>query len=129
LTHQYIGQLDEKIRSAIFGNVGTLISFRVGQEDAWVLAKEFSPTFDETDLVNLPNYHIYLKLMIDGVTSKAFSAVTLPPPESKRSYKAKVVEQSKRQYGRPRSKVEESLYLKQRQASLSDKFHEQKPLF
>jgi len=64
MTHQYIEQLDEKLRAAIFGNAGTIISFRVGVEDAKHLAKEFNPTFDEKDLVNLPNHHIYLKLMI-----------------------------------------------------------------
>ncbi len=77
LSHQYIEQLDEKIRSAIFGNVGTIICFRVGAEDARYLAKEFSPVFSESDLVNQPNYHICIKLMIDGKTSRPFSAVTL----------------------------------------------------
>lgn len=81
LAHQYIEQLDERIRAAVFGNVGTLISFRVGATDAQYLAKEFKPTFNETDLVNLGNYDIYLKLMIDGITSKPFSARTLEPPE------------------------------------------------
>ena len=79
LSHQYIEQLEDEIRAAIFGNVGTIISFRVGAEDAKYLAKEFSPVFDESDLINLPNFHIYLKLMIDGVTSKPFSAITLLP--------------------------------------------------
>jgi len=69
LAHQYIEQLDEKIKGAIFGNVGTIISFRVGIDDAKQLAGEFYPVFNENDLINLPNYHIYLKLMIDGTTS------------------------------------------------------------
>jgi len=77
LSHQYIEQLDEKIRSAIFGNVGTIICFRVGAEDARYLAKEFSPVFSESDLVNQPNYHICIKLLIDGKTSRPFSATTL----------------------------------------------------
>lgn len=113
LTHQYIGQLDEKTRTAIFGNVGTLIAFRVGQEDAWVLAKEFSPVFDETDLVNLPNYHIYLKLMIDGVTSRAFSAVTLPPREQGRSFKKKIIKDSREEYARARREVEREILLEE----------------
>lgn len=79
LTHQYIEQLDENIRKAIFGNVGTLISFRVGATDAEYLAKEFYPVFTEHDLIHLPRYSIYLKLMIDGTTSQPFSATTLPP--------------------------------------------------
>jgi hypothetical protein len=65
------------VRHAVLGNVGTLISFRIGPEDAMVLAREFEPVFDVLDLVNLPNHHIYLKLMIDGVPSWPFSAITL----------------------------------------------------
>ena len=60
LAHQYIDQLDEKIRGAIFGNVGTIISFRVGLDDAEYLAKQFYPIFNQSELINLPNYHIYL---------------------------------------------------------------------
>ena len=74
LAHQYIDQLHEQIQSAIFGNVGTLISFRVGARDAEILAKEFSPVFNETDLIHLPKYSMYIKLMIDGLTSEPFSA-------------------------------------------------------
>ncbi len=77
LTHQYISQLDERIQKAIFGNVGTMISFRIGAEDANVIAKEFFPTFDEQDLVNLPVYTMYLKLMIDGTASQPFSATSV----------------------------------------------------
>jgi hypothetical protein len=74
LAHQYIEQLDERVRAAIFGNVGTIISFRVGAADAEYLAKEFYPVFSEEDLVNLPRYSMYLKLMIEGASEKAFSA-------------------------------------------------------
>lgn len=79
LVHQYLGQLEREIQDAIFGNVGTIISFRLGYRDAEVLTKEFVPVFSELDLINLPNHSIYLKLMIDGVPSKPFSAETLPP--------------------------------------------------
>ena len=79
LSNQYLGQIDEKIRLAILGNVGTLISFRVGAEDAKYLSQEFYPVFNQDDLVNLPAYNIYLKLMIDGQTSPPFSAETLLP--------------------------------------------------
>jgi hypothetical protein len=109
LAHQYIEQLDEKIRAAILGNVGTIISFRLGAEDAKFLAKEFSPIFDESDLLNLPNYHIYLKLMIDGATSHAFSATTFPPVEINKSYKEKIIELSRKLYARPRNKVEKEI--------------------
>lgn len=76
LANQYLHQLEPDIRHAVFGNTGTLISFRVGPEDAAMLAKEFQPKFDVEDLTNLSNYHIYLKLMIDGTPSQPFSGVT-----------------------------------------------------
>lgn len=79
MTSQYLDQLDERIQRAILGNVGTLIAFRVGVQDAEVLAKEFWPDFGVKDLVSLPRYQIYLRLMIDGIVSKPFSAETLPP--------------------------------------------------
>jgi len=79
LANQYLSQIDEKVRDAIFGNVGTLISFKVGLEDAKFLAEEFYPEFSQEDLINLPCYSIYLKLMIDGKTSKPFSGDSLPP--------------------------------------------------
>jgi hypothetical protein len=78
LSHQYLEQVHEKIRAAIFGNVGTLVSFRIGAVDAAEIAKEFQGIFSEDDLVNLPKYSMYLKLMIDGTTSKPFSATTIP---------------------------------------------------
>lgn len=79
LANQYLGQIDEKVREAILGNVGTITSFRLGTEDAKCLAQEFYPAFDVEDLINLPSYSIYLKLMVDGKTSPPFSADTLPP--------------------------------------------------
>lgn len=79
LAHQYFHQLDDDIRRAILGNAGTLISFRVGTEDAQLLAKEMYPVFEIDDFIYLPNYSIYLKLMIDGVPSKPFSANTVQP--------------------------------------------------
>jgi len=77
LAHQYMHQLDPEILHAVLGNAGTLISFRVGPEDASVLAKEFQPVFEVEDLMNLPNRDLYLKLMIDGAPSRPFSARTL----------------------------------------------------
>ncbi|MCJ9430737.1 type IV secretory system conjugative DNA transfer family protein [Kordiimonas marina] len=79
LAHQHLHQIPENIRLAVLGNVGTLISFRVGAKDAPYLAQEFHPVFSKEDLVNLPNHHISLKLMIDGAPSRPFSAETLPP--------------------------------------------------
>jgi hypothetical protein len=77
LAHQFLSQLDLNVRDAIFGNVGTIVSFRLGLTDAEILAGEFYPFFSARDLINLPNYHIYLRLMIDGVVSQPFSAETL----------------------------------------------------
>src|SRR6185295_16225721 len=102
LTHQYIDQLHEKIRSAIFGNVGTIISFRIGATDAEHLAKEFHPEFDEADFVHLPRYSMYLKLMIDGATSRPFSAVTFPPQLQTKSLKEQVIAISRKKYGKER---------------------------
>lgn len=77
LANQHLHQLSPELRHGVLGNAGTLIAFRVGPEDATFLAKEFAPTFGAADLMNLPNYHIYLKLMIDGVPSQPFSASTV----------------------------------------------------
>ncbi|MDE2498577.1 MAG: ATP-binding protein [Alphaproteobacteria bacterium] len=77
LAHQYLHQLEPDIQHAVLGNAGTIISFRVGPEDATIVADEFQPTFDVLDLLSLPNRSIYLKLMIDGSPSKPFSAATL----------------------------------------------------
>lgn len=78
LANQYLTQFDERIRSAIFGNCGTIISFRIGAEDAEYLAKEFYPTFSQVDFVNLPPFNIYLRLQINNMTSQPFSAISEP---------------------------------------------------
>ncbi|MCD6429538.1 type IV secretion system DNA-binding domain-containing protein [bacterium] len=107
LAHQYIAQMEEKVRDADFGNVGTLIAFRVGAEDAEYLEKEFAPTFSQEDFVNLPKYNIYIKLMIDGIAGRPFSAQTLPPfPKPERNYRQEIIEFSRKQYGVPREMVE-----------------------
>ena len=79
LAHQHLYQLEPEVRHAVLGNVGTIISFRLGPEDARIFAREFEPVFVPLDLVNLPNHDIYLKLMIDGTPSQPFSATTLHP--------------------------------------------------
>jgi len=76
VAHQYMHQLEPDVRHAVLGNAGTIISFRVGAEDASYLAREFQARFEQIDLLQLENYHVYLKLMIDGMPSKPFSAVT-----------------------------------------------------
>ena len=74
LCHQYIHQLEKEVYHAILGNVGSLIAFRVGVEDAKILAKEFEPELELLDLVNLPNHNIYIRLLVDGVPRRPFSA-------------------------------------------------------
>ncbi len=78
LAHQYLQQLHPDVRHAVLGNAGTLISFRLGAEDAAYLAREFEPVFTADDFIRLPNYRVYLRLMIDGEPSNPFSAITLP---------------------------------------------------
>ncbi len=110
LSHQYISQMEEEVRDAVFGNVGTIASFRVGAEDAEFLEKEFMPEFLAHDLVNLTKYNIYLKLMINGVAGRAFSAETLlPVGPLEISNKEKIIKASRERYGIPREKVEEDI--------------------
>lgn len=115
LAHQYIGQLisdaSTKVRDAVFGNVGTMVLFRVGAADAEFLEKEFEPEFAVQDMVNLPNRMIFIKLMVDGVMSRPFSGSTLPPFPFKTSEdtEERVIESSRRLYTRPRYLVEEDI--------------------
>ncbi len=110
LSHQYIAQLEEEVADAVFGNVGTLVSFRIGAEDAEAFEKEFFPEFEATDFVNLGKYTIYVKLMIDGVASRPFSATTLPPmPHPAVSLKDKIIQASREQYGTPGEKVDKMI--------------------
>lgn len=110
LGHQYITQMEEEIRDAVFGNVGTLAVFRVGAEDAEFLEREFTPQFTAEDLVNLPKYNVYLKLMIDGIAGQPFSAETLPPPiPLEESNREKIIRASRERYGIKREIVEDKI--------------------
>ncbi|MDP2695957.1 MAG: type IV secretion system DNA-binding domain-containing protein [bacterium] len=115
IAHQYIGQLvtdmSTKVKDAVFGNVGTMITFRVGAADAEFLEKELEPEFMIQDIVNLPNYRIYLKLMVDGVTSRPFSAATLPPLKMRveAASVAEVIDGSRRRYAKPRQAIEDDI--------------------
>lgn len=107
MAHQYIKQMEEPVMDAVFGNVGTIISFRVGAEDGEFLEKWFQPDFMMNDIVNLGKYNIYLKLMIDGVSSRGFSAQTIPPfPKLEHSNREEVIEFSRNTYATPREVVE-----------------------
>ena len=118
LANQYISQLEEmtatgrstKVRDSVFGNVGTIITFRIGAEDAEFLEREFLPEFTAEDLVNLGKYNIYIKLMIDGVTGSPFSAETLPPfKEKEKSNREKIISVSREKYGIPKEIIEDKI--------------------
>ncbi len=119
MANQYLNQLDEQVRSAIFGNVGSIISFRVGAEDAQYLAREFSP-FAEDDFTNLPNYNIYLRLMIDGVTSTPFSGTTLPLGCVESSFAEKITRMSQAKFGRKREDTEKRILERYRTDRITD---------
>jgi len=108
--HQFIGQLDEETRKAIFGNVGSILAFRVGPDDAKYLVTEFEPVFDEQDLVNFDNYNAGLRLLIKGETSKPFNVITFPPSKGNPEIAKLIKEYSRTKYGRDRGLVEEELY-------------------
>lgn len=108
IAHQYIAQMEEEVRDAVFGNVGTTVAFRVGPFDGEVLETVFQPTFMATDLVNLGFAQIYLTLMIDGIGSQPFSATTLPPIQTPPvSHRAQVTSSSRKLYADTRTTVEE----------------------
>jgi len=107
MINQYTSQMPESVANAVFGNVGTMIAFRVGASDAEVLKKEFEPVFDVNDLVNLPNRQIYIKMAIDGVTVPAFSAATLPPPPEKSNLREVVINESRQAFATTRTDVED----------------------
>lgn len=110
IAHQYVEQMSEEVRAAVFGNVGTMIAFRIGAVDAEVFEKEFAPTFTAEDLVNLGFTQMYLKLMIDGVSSQPFSATSLPPIQPKQmTLIDDVITFSREHYGSPRTLVEENI--------------------
>ncbi len=109
MAHQYVAQLDEIVADAVFGNVGTLVTFRVGGSDAEALVKEFTPTFVEEDVVNLPKFSVILKLMIDGVASQPFTSSTLPPIGSATGSAEKVIKVSRERYAKKRDAIEEKI--------------------
>ncbi len=117
IAHQYLGQLEQQagaqgaaskdLRDAVFGNAGTMVSFRIGAEDAEAMAKEFAPTFNEFDLVNVDRFNAYVKLMIQGTASKPFNMVTYPlSRDSNEELAKKIRELSRLKFGRPRAEVE-----------------------
>lgn len=109
LTHQYLDQLDDDTRSAVFGNVGTIICFRVGSKDAELIEPEFFPVFNREDIINLPKYGMYVKLMIDGATSMPFSADSVPNLHMPHNLKNAIIERNHRIFARKRMDVEREI--------------------
>ncbi len=114
MAHQFIAQLTEKIRDAVFGNVGTQIVFRVGAQDAEFLVKQFAPVFSENDLINIDNYQAYAKLLIKGQTSKPFNMRTMSLAPGDRMLADTIKQNSRTQYGKERLLIEEEIYKRLR---------------
>jgi hypothetical protein len=112
MAHQYVDQMSEEVQSAVFGNVGTTIVFRVGPLDAELLEKLFLPQFTAEDLVNLGRYQMYLTLMIDGIGSQPFSALSMPPIEKpSENFYNEIMASSRQSFARPKAQTEETIRL------------------
>jgi hypothetical protein len=109
IAHQFIAQLDEKIKNAVFGNVGSIASFRVGAEDAEYLEKQFAPVFTASDIMNLDNHNAYIKMLSEGRPVKPFNIEAFPPPQGDASQVSKLKELSYLKFGKERSGVESEI--------------------
>ena len=109
VANQYIAQMPEEVRDAVFGNVGSMITFRVGADDANYLSKYFEPVFEPLDLVNLDKQNIYVSMSIDGQTSLPFSAKTLIMPQPPDDQTPRIIEQSRQKYASSKKEVEEQI--------------------
>ncbi|MFH0834017.1 MAG: DUF87 domain-containing protein [Patescibacteria group bacterium] len=111
MANQYIAQMPEEVSDAVFGNVGSLLAFQVGFDDAEYISQQFSEVALPTDLVQLPKYNLYGKLLIDGMPSQPFSAATLPPIENgfEEGRREKVIKFSRERYAKPRATVEDKI--------------------
>jgi len=116
IAHQFIGQIDEETRKAIFGNVGSMSCFRVGPEDAKYLLTEFTPVFDENDMVNVDNANALIRLLINGATSNPFNIHTFPPSKSNTEVANLIKELSRVKYGRDLATVENDLLQRMNKA-------------
>lgn len=106
MAHQFIAQLDPAIKDAVFGNVGSMASFRIGSEDAQFMEQQFAPIFEAKDLMNVPNYNAFVRMLANGVPAKPFSIATLPPITSDQNQVTRLIEESAARHGRPREEVE-----------------------
>ncbi|TAL15179.1 DUF87 domain-containing protein [Patescibacteria group bacterium] len=109
VANQYISQMNETVRDAVFGNVGTMISFRVSADDAPILSKQFEPQFEATDLLQMHNRHFIINMVIGGEKAPAFSATTLTLPLPQIDNTSHIIENTRRNYSRPRAEVEQEI--------------------
>ena len=109
IAHQFLGQLEDAIKKAVFGNAGSMVAFRVGSDDGEFMAKQFSPVFGERDLLNIDNYNAYVKLLIHGTTSRAFNMKTYPPAKGDLKIREDAIKFSCLTYGRSRAELEEEI--------------------
>ena len=109
VANQYISQMEPTVRDAVFGNVGTMISFRVSPDDSPILAKQFEPQFEENDLTQMHNRNFIINMVINGEKAPAFSATTLNLPEAKRSHLSRIIEHSRKLYSQSRQTVEDTI--------------------
>ncbi len=114
IAHQFIAQLNEKIRDAVFGNVGSMVSFRVGAEDAEFLIKYFAPVFTKSDFVNIGNFNAYAKIIINNQPTAPFNIRTFPPEAGSAELREKLKELSRLTYGRDRQDVEDEILIRLR---------------
>lgn len=112
LAHQYIAQLPEDIKGAVFGNVGSMAVFRVGPDDATYLEKQFAPTFTASDLMRIENYNCYIKLLSENKPQKPFNMITYPTPHGDKGKLKDLRDLSYMKYGRPREEVEGEILSK-----------------
>lgn len=112
VAHQYISQLEEDIKNAVFGNVGNMVTFRVGPDDAKYLEQQFAPTFTASDIIKIENRHAYVKMLVRGEPKKPFDIETITTPEGDRSRLDALRELSYLTYGRPRDEVENEILRK-----------------
>lgn len=106
VANQYVSQMQDTVRDAVFGNVGTMITFRVSADDAPILAKPFAPQFLPEDLLSMHNRHFIISMVIKGEKAPAFSATTLTLPPAQTDYSQHIIENTRRQFARPRADVE-----------------------
>jgi hypothetical protein len=114
IAHQYISQLEEGIKNAVFGNVGSMAVFRVSSEDATFLESRFKPTFTASDIMKLDNYNAYISILINGQPTKPFNIETIKPTEGNIEIVDKIKQLSYLKYGRSRAEVEEEIMEKYR---------------